>query len=72
MSKKKNRFDYHHRLPQSQGGTDTYPHNNVVRVSKIRHAHWHALWANRDVESIVREMNLLWIDPRYKLTITET
>lgn len=69
MSKKGKRYDYHHRLPQSQGGTDTYPEDNLIRVSKVRHAHWHALFANRSLESIVAEMNSVWIDPRFQLYI---
>lgn len=69
MSKKKNRFDYHHRLPQSRGGTDYYPLGNLVKVNKVRHAHWHALFANRSVESIVEELNSVWLDPRIKLEI---
>lgn len=68
--KKKLKYDYHHRLPISRGGTDTFPENNLVKVSKNRHAHWHALFANRSVESIVDELNKVWIRPDYKLTIS--
>jgi hypothetical protein len=71
MSKKCRRFDYHHRLPQSRGGTDTYPAGNLVRVNKVKHAYWHALFANRELEDIVEELNRVWIDPRMKLTIEQ-
>jgi hypothetical protein len=71
MSRKRFRYDYHHRLPQSKGGTDYYPEGNLVRVNKVKHAHWHALFANRDLEDIVDELNNLWIDPRFKLTIEQ-
>lgn len=70
MSKKGQRYDHHHRLPRSRGGTDEYPKGNLVRVSKVRHAHWHALFANRSLESIVAELNKVWIDPQMKLVIT--
>ena len=69
--KKCKKKDYHHRLPQSKGGTDTFPHNNLVEVSVTRHRHWHAIFANRDLESIVRELNNVWIDPRFKLKIEQ-
>jgi len=69
--KKKKKFDYHHRLPQSRGGTDSYPEGNLVRVSKQRHAHWHALFANRDVESIIAELNSVWLPPNVKLTFEQ-
>lgn len=71
MSKRKNRYDMHHRLPQSKGGTDYHPLGNLVRVNKVRHAHWHALFADRDLRSIVEELNSVWIDPRYKLEIKQ-
>lgn len=69
--KKKKKVDYHHRLSQALGGTDEFPCGNLVRVSKSRHAHWHALFSgNRSLESIVDELNKVWIDTRYKLVIT--
>lgn len=70
MSKKKDRYDFHHRLPVSRNGTDTFPTGNLKRVNKVRHAHFHALFTNRSVESIVDELNEVWLDPRVKLVIT--
>jgi len=67
--KKKAKFDNHHRLPRSRGGTDFYPKDNLIRVNKYRHANWHRLWADMSLEEIVEEMNRLWIDPRYELKI---
>lgn len=69
--KKCKKTNEHHRLPTSRGGTDTFPHNNMVTVSVTRHAHWHALFSNRDLESIVKELNNVWIDSRYKLKIEQ-
>jgi len=68
--KKGQRYDYHHRLPQRQGGTDTFPEGNLVRVKQERHRHWSALFSgDRTLESIVDEINGVWIDPRYILKI---
>lgn len=68
--KKRHRYDYHHRLPQAQGGTDNYPEGNLVRVNAIRHAHWSALFkGDTPLDSIVEELNNVWIDPRYELIL---
>lgn len=70
--KTKMKTDLHHRLPRLQNGTDTFPENNLVVVPKKRHAHWHALFSgNRTLESIVQELNNVWIDPRYEIFIKE-
>lgn len=68
--KKKSKRDEHHRLSQALGGTDEYPEGNIVTVSKVRHRHWHALFdGNRTLESIVYELNEVWIRPDKKLII---
>ena len=68
--KTKYKYDIHHRLPRQQGGTNYFPSNNLKRVVKKRHAHWHSLFGGcRSLESIVKELNTVWIDPRYELVI---
>jgi ribosomal protein L9 len=59
----------HHRLGQSNGGTDTFPENNVILVPRRKHQKFHALFGSMTVEQIVAELNEVWIDPRYKLVI---
>lgn len=70
MSKRGKRYDYHHRLSQRLGGTDEFPAGNLIGVSKVRHQHWHALFGgHRTLDSIVDELNSVWIDPRFELVL---
>lgn len=64
MKRKKSR---HHRKPRSLGGK-TEPRNISV-VDKRRHAHWHALFGNKPIEEIARELNEIWLDPDYEIVV---
>lgn len=60
MSKKKDRFDYHHRLSRAIGGDDSP--ENLVRVVKRSHEAWHILFNGRmTLEQIVHQLNTKWI-----------
>ncbi len=58
----------HHKRSRSQGGNNDL--NNISHVSEVRHRAWHTLFSgDRSIESIVEELNRVWIDGRYKLVI---
>lgn len=61
----------HHRLGKSNGGTDTFPENNVILVPRRKHQRFHTMFGSMTVEQIVAELNEVWIDPRVKLVIEE-
>lgn len=68
MSKKKDRFDEHHRLSRALGGDDSY--ENRVIVSRQKHCAWHTLFNGRmSLEKIVDELNNKWIRADKKLII---
>jgi len=70
--KKRNKKDNHHRLSKALGGSDTFPKFNLVEVPKHKHEAWHTLFAgHRSLESIVQELNLVWIRPDKKLIIVD-
>jgi len=57
----------HHRLARSRGGkTNKF---NCVRVNEKRHYAWHVMFGNMTGEEIAREINNLWIDPRFKVVL---
>ena len=57
--------NHHHRRPRSRGGSR---HNgNYVKVDAERHHYWHCLFGNMTGEEIMREINTLWLDPRFKV-----
>lgn len=57
----------HHRRPRSKGGTTRWPRGNCVKVVARRHYFWHCLFGNMSGESIIEEINRLWIDPTCKI-----
>ena len=61
----------HHRQCESNGGYDYIykGENNIVNVDAKRHAMWHQMFSNMFPEEIVREINKLWLDPRYELKL---
>ena len=72
MRRKRRRIttNIHHRKPISLGGTN-HP-NNLVRVSKIAHMHWHSLFGALPIEEIVKLLNDTWLDPTYVLVCVKT
>lgn len=70
--KQKYKKTNHHRLPRACGGTDDYPVGNVILVSKRRHEAYHQLFSGeRCLESIVNELNNVWIRPDKMLIIVD-
>ena len=61
--------DFHHRVAQKNGGTDTFPVGNLVRVSKRQHMHYHALFGTKTPEEVALYLNRKWIDPRFLLIV---
>ena len=59
----------HHRLPQSQGGTNSFPEGNVALLRGDRHEAWHKLFSNATAERICWLINHYYLDPRYKLVL---
>lgn len=67
MSKRKDRYNIHHRRPQSIGG-DSRPANlSEVRID--HHKAWHTLFGNMTAQEIMSEINDKWLDYRYKMTV---
>jgi hypothetical protein len=60
----------HHRLAQSQGGTDTFPsygkYGNVIRVNIDDHIAYHRLFGNKTVDQVA-EIISRWVDPRFQV-----
>lgn len=70
MSKKKERFEKHHKLPQAQGGTDDP--TNISYVSRASHIAFHTLFpGNLPIEKIVKQLNRKWIRPDKMLIIVD-
>lgn len=59
----------HHRLPQSLGGTDSYPKDNVARLRNDRHQAWHNLFSNFEAPRICELINRYYLDPRYEFIL---
>ena len=59
----------HHRMPQSHGGTDTYPKDNVSMLRNDRHQAWHNLFSNFSAERICWLINNYYLDPRYEFQL---
>ena len=68
--KNKYKRDVHHRLSRACGGTDHFPANNMIRVPRRKHVAYHRLFpGDMCLCDIVKQLNEVWIDPRYKLVI---
>lgn len=63
--------DMHHRLPRSQGGTNSYPKDNCVRVPQALHRAWHLLFRNWLPPDIAKELNKTWISKRWRMVAFE-
>ena len=57
----------HHRLPTSIGGSDDPA--NISMVSETKHQAWHTLFQNKSAIEICKEINEVWLDPKYELVI---
>jgi len=60
--------DVHHRKCKSNGG-DNSP-QNLVTVSKKKHAAFHILFANAEAPEIAKILNETWLDPSWQLIPT--
>jgi len=57
----------HHRKPKAQKGRAK---DGISEVSDAKHRAWHTLFSGeRSTRSIVKELNDVWIDPEYILTV---
>lgn len=63
MKQKKN--SKHHRKCQSNGGGDEL--KNLSFVQGRKHQAWHKLFENWEAPRIAKEINDIWIDPRWEL-----
>ena len=73
FARPKRKKSEHHRLPRVQGGTRKSPTGNIVKVDARRHEAWHTLFSSyMTTYQIAKELNDLWIDPRYRLVVEPT
>jgi hypothetical protein len=59
-------FNWHHRKPRSRGGGRG---RNLVSVPRSRHALWHAFASNLLPEELAKEMQEVWLEAGYRVTI---
>lgn len=57
----------HHRKAKSSGGSNNPL--NILLVSKAKHQAFHTLFGVGDPKHIEYELNHIWIDPAYIVTI---
>ena len=65
--RRKTKTNIHHKKPISLGGTN-HP-DNLVRVKRSLHSHWHSLFHTMSPEEIAKEINRTWLDPEFKLVV---
>lgn len=58
-------IDRHHRLPRSNGGSNS--NSNISLVRKDLHVAYHKLFGNATPDEVAEILNKVWIDPAYKL-----
>lgn len=66
MSRRK--MSKHHRIPRSnpQSSEENW---NISFVNVKKHEAWHTLFQNASAKSIARQINKVWIDPRFELVV---
>lgn len=57
----------HHRKLKSLGGSDE--DRNIAMVKDKKHKAWHIVFSNKTTEQIVWELNNVWLDPDYEITL---
>ena len=64
-SRKRRRYNKHHRKPKSRGGGNSQRNISIVPI--VQHQAWHTLFANQSAEEIAEAINRHWLDPDYKM-----
>ena len=55
----------HHRRPRSRGGSGNS--SNLSKATRVQHQAWHTLFQDFDPETIATIINLVWLDPAWRM-----
>lgn len=62
-----NQSTRHHRKGKCYGGSDH--ESNISIVSRKKHQAYHTLFGDAYLPDVVRQLNEIWIDPKYEIII---